>query len=213
MFYWLDLEHWDRREIFEHFWQADCSYSITQELEATSFLNYLEVKGLRFFPSFTWTVLTAINHYPQFRMGFDPQGRLGYFDVVHPEYAVLNERTKNVDSLLTLYHPSFHQFCTSMIADIDRYKALGLRNPPRDDSLLISCTPWFHYTALSCQMKSNHFFLRPMITWGRYLTEGARAHLPFTIQVHHAAADGYHCALLLEEIQQILTDPGNYLGY
>lgn len=43
--------------------------------------------------------------------------------------------------------------------------------------------------------------------WGRFEEHNGEIILPLTIQVHHAAADGYHCHLLLEELKRILEEP------
>lgn len=45
------------------------------------------------------------------------------------------------------------------------------------------------------------------MVWGRFEEHNGEIILPLTIQVHHAAADGYHCHLLLEELKRILEKP------
>ena len=60
-------------------------------------------------------------------------------------------------------------------------------------------------------MKSNLSFLRPMFVWGKYRRQGEELLMPFTIQVHHAAADGYHCHLLFTDLERVLREPQSYL--
>ena len=54
-------------------------------------------------------------------------------------------------------------------------------------------------------------FLFPMVTWGKYYEVNERVKLPLTLQIHHAVADGYHCSLFFEAVEQIVSNPGQYL--
>ena len=36
--------------------------------------------------------------------------------------------------------------------------------------------------------------------------------IPVTIQIHNAAADGYHCSLFYKNIEEIISNPEKYLG-
>lgn len=207
MFQRIDLETWDRRAVFEEFIGLDCSYSLTWQVDITALHRYRKEKGLRFYPTFTWCVLTAINRHKEFRMGYDEHGNVGYYDRVHPEYTVLHPRTRNMESLNTEYDRGFHAFYRAMTADMECFQREERRTPPREDYVLVSCVPWYSYTALSFHMKSQRSFLRPMLVWGKYEERDGKILLPLTIQVHHAAADGYHCHLLLEELEKLLDDP------
>ena len=107
MFSPIDLERWDRRAIFEEFLGLDCSFALTRELTITRFHSYVKARGLRFYPSLVWAVVTAVNQHKEFRMGLDPQGRPGFYDLVHAEYTVLDRRSHNMASLNTEYDRDF----------------------------------------------------------------------------------------------------------
>ena len=140
-------------------------------------------------------------------MAYDADGRLGYYDLVHPEYTVLEPATYNMDSLNTPYTPNFPDFYRAMTADLEGFQREGVRTVSRENSILLSCVPWFSYTDVSFHPKSSMMFLRPMFVWGKYQEQGEDVTLPFTLQVHHGAADGYHCHLLLEELRGLLAEP------
>lgn len=207
MFTPIDLEAWPRRAAFENFLELDCSYSLTVPLSIAPLLRYVREHGLRLYPALTWAVTTAVNRRQEFRMAYDREGRLGYYDLVHPEYTVLDPATHNMDSLNTAYTLSFPDFYQAMAEDLDRFQREGTRTASRENSILLSCVPWFSYTDVSFHPKSSLMFLRPMFVWGRYQEQGEDVTLPFTLQVHHAAADGYHCHLLLEELRGLLARP------
>ena len=207
MFHPISLETWSRRAVFENFLALDCSYSLTVPLSVGPLLRFLREHKLRLYPALTWAVTTAVNRHREFRMVYDTQGQLGYYDQVHPEYTVLDPVTHNMDSLNTAYNTSFPVFYQAMTKDLDRFHQEGIRTGSRENSILLSCVPWFSYTDVSFHPNSSLMFLRPMFVWGKYQETGESASLPFTIQVHHAAADGYHCHLLLEDLTDLLEHP------
>ncbi|MBC3939187.1 chloramphenicol acetyltransferase CAT [Anaerotruncus massiliensis (ex Liu et al. 2021)] len=211
MFHPIELDRWERKDTFQNFMDLDCSYSVTQDLCVTPFHAHVRARGLRFYPAFSWAVLYAVNRHREFRMGLDGEGRPGYYDEIHAEYTVLDRRTGNMDSLNTAYRAAFSEFHAAMSADLERFERDGTRTVSRENSVLLSCVPWFTYTGLSFHMKSNLSFLRPMFVWGRYRRQGEELLMPFTIQAHHAATDGYHCHLLFADLERVLREPENYL--
>ena len=207
MFQPIDLDSWPRRATFENFLALDCSYSITVPLSIGPLLRYVRGNGLRLYPALVWAVTTTVNRHREFRVAYDADGRLGYYDLVHPEYTVLEPATYNMDSLNTPYAPDFPDFYRAMTADLEGFQREGVRTVSRENSILLSCVPWFSYTDVSFHPKSSMMFLRPMFVWGKYQEQGEEVTLPFTLQVHHGAADGYHCHLLLEELRGLLAEP------
>lgn len=207
LFHPIQTERWPRNATFQEFLALDCSFSLTCDLVITELLRYVRAHRLRLYPVLTWAVTTAVNRHREFRMGLDPDGQPGFYDVVHPEYTVLDPRTHDMDSLNTPYQADFSAFYHAMADDLDRFARDGIRTGSREGSILLSCVPWFSYTGLSFHMRSNLHFLRPMFVWGKYREENGSATLPFTLQVHHAAADGYHCHLLLQTLEDLLQHP------
>ena len=155
MFHPIELDRWERKDTFQNFMDLDCSYSVTQDLCVTPFHAHVRARGLRFYPAFSWAVLYAVNRHREFRMGLDGEGRPGYYDEIHAEYTVLDRRTGNMDSLNTAYRAAFSEFYAAMAADLERFEHDGTRTVSRENSVLLSCVPWFTYTGLSFHMKSN----------------------------------------------------------
>lgn len=49
--------------------------------------------------------------------------------------------------------------------------------------------------------------LAPIFTIGKFYEQEGRTMMPLALQIHHAAADGYHSTRLVEELRQIIADP------
>ncbi|MBN1045716.1 MULTISPECIES: chloramphenicol acetyltransferase [unclassified Clostridium] len=208
----IDIENWERKECFNHFMNiAKSTYSLTVNIDISKLLSLTKEKGYRFYPTFTWIVSRAINRHKEFKMGFDQSGNLGYFEEISPDYSVLNEKTKIMNSLCTSYNDNFKWFYEEMVSDMNNYKVRGTLTEQQDNFFLISCLPWLSYTSFDVTNQSERQFLFPMVTWGKYFEHDGKVLMPLTLQVHHAVADGYHCSLFYSDVQQVLENPQNYI--
>ena len=46
---------------------------------------------------------------------------------------------------------------------------------------------------------------------GKFYEAEGRVKMPVTLQIHHAVADGYHCSLFFEAVEQMVRNPEQYL--
>ena len=77
----------------------------------------------------------------------------------------------------------------------------------RDDYLFVSCIPWIHFTSFQHPVDKTGLDSVPRITWGKYLKNDDRIDLPFSVQVHHALADGWHVGEYFRILQEYLDQP------
>ncbi|EKQ51651.1 MULTISPECIES: chloramphenicol acetyltransferase CAT [unclassified Clostridium] len=210
----INMSTWERKDCFNHFFNnAKCTYSITVNIEITNLYNYIKANKLRFYPTFTWIVSRAINNYQEFKMGFDAEGRLGFFDEIGPSYSVLNEKTKNMSDLYTPFKNVFLSFYNDMVKSLNSYKKdTSFTTQFQNNFFIASCLPWFNYTSFNVNNEGDRPFLFPMVTWGKFFEESSKIIIPLTIQVHHAVADGYHCSLFFSDIKGICINPEQYLN-
>ena len=209
----IDLNTWDRKERFNHFFNnAKCTYSITVNIDITNLYNYTKTNKLRFYPTFTWVVSKVINNYKEFKMAFDEKGRLGFFDEIGPSYSVLNNKTKVTSDLYTSFNSVFANFYMDMENNLNKYKEeANFTTKFQNNFFIVSCLPWFSYTSFNVNNEGSTPFLFPMVTWGKFFKEDNKIIMPVTIQVHHAVADGYHCSLFFSDVKEISLNPEKYL--
>lgn len=209
----INMNTWKRTECFNHFFNnAKCTYSITVNIGITNLYNYIKTNKLRFYPTFTWVVSKVINKYQEFKMAFDKEHRLGFFDEIGPSYSVLNDKTKVMSDLYTAFNTVFLNFYEDMINALNSYKSnTNFTTQFQNNFFIVSCLPWFNYTSFNVNNEGSSSFLFPMVTWGKFFKEGNKIVMPVTIQVHHAVADGYHCSLFFSDVQEISSNPERYL--
>lgn len=92
----IDLEHWKRREYFEHYRQAvPCIYSMTVQVDITN----IRQKGYKLYPTMLYCLATQVNRHEEFRMNIRPGGQLVCYDVLHPSYTVFHRESETFSSL------------------------------------------------------------------------------------------------------------------
>lgn len=209
----INMDTWNRKECFEHFYNnAKCTYSITVNIDITNLHIYIKENGLRLYPVFTWIVSKAINNHQEFKMSFDQEGRIGYFDEIGPNYSVLNDDTKIMSSLYTPFYSSFAEFYDGMVNEMESYKKdKNYVSKMQWNFFIVSCLPWFSYTSFDVNNQGEQQWLFPMVTWGKFFEQDNKILMPLTIQVHHAVADGYHCSLFFNDVQEISSKADKFL--
>lgn len=211
----IDFDKWDRRDCFNHFISiAQSTYSITVNIDISKLLEFTKINNYKFYPVFTWIVTKAINNHIEFKMSYDEDGRLGYYDYIFPDYAVIDDKTKIMDSLSTPFNNDFKEYYNNMICDMMDYKNEGKHIRRFSNFFVVSCMPWINYSSFCVMNESDNHFLFPMVTWGKYINEKASGKfiMPLTLQVHHAVADGYHCSLFYDDINKMVKNPNMYLS-
>lgn len=210
----IDIEKWERKEHYQYYINiVKAKYTITTEIDITTLLQKIKEKKLRFYPVFLYIIMHCINKNQAFRMGYNEQGQLGYWDICHPSYTIFHEDDKTFSDIWSEYHPSFSIFYETVQKDMKTYKDVkGIKTKPRtaQNFCPISCVPWLSFTSLSYDTFTENKMLLPIIAFGKYHSHHSKTTLPFSIFVNHAVADGYHTCKLIQQIQD-MADMPNWL--
>lgn len=207
----IDLSTWPRREHFEHYRHAvPCTYSLTTEIDVTAFVRALKEHGRKTYVAQVWALATVVNRHPEFRLCLTSAGEPATWPVVHPAFTVFNAETETFACVWTPYEADFAAFHRSATETIDRYRsATGLfpqGNPPAN-TFDVSSVPWTSFTGFTLHIRDGWEHMAPIFTLGRFTEQNDRMLLPLALQIHHAAADGFHAARLVNEFQELLADP------
>ncbi len=207
----IDLATWPRRQHFEHYRSAvPCTYAITVELDATVFVETLRASARKSYVAQVWALATAVNRHDAFRMCLTSDGAPATWPVVHPSFTVFNPALETFASIWAPYDPSFatfHDTAAALLAEHRTATAMFPQGPPPENSFDVSSLPWTSFTGFSLAVQQGFDHLAPIVTLGRYVEREGKVLLPVALQVHHAAADGFHSARLLETVQELLDDP------
>ncbi len=205
----IDMQNWERKEHYQYYINlVKAKYTITMEMDVTKLVAAIQQKHLKFYPSFLYAIIHTINQHQEFRMGYNEQGQLGYWEICHPSYTIFHKDDKTFSDIWSEYHASFAVFYQNVIQDMEQYKNIkGIKTKARtgQNYCPISCVPWISFTNISYDTFTENKMLLPIISFGKYHCHNDKITLPFSIFVNHAVADGYHTSKLLQDIQYFVN--------
>lgn len=208
MFTPIDLASWPRRDHFRYYREVlPVSYAVTVPLDVTAFRKMLVRQGLKFYPSFIWCVSHTILSHPAFRMAVDGEGRPGFHDMVHPNYTVFHEDDHTFSDLWTPHSEDFAQFYRDFQTDAATYggnHGIKAKEGQPWNFYCISCVPWLNFSGFSSHVAGGGPTMFPVITYGKITEADGRATMPLAVSIAHAAADGWHTAQFLNDLQALL---------
>lgn len=204
----IDTTQWNRKEHFEHYMnQVRCSYSVVVDIDITKLRSILKDARIKDYPTMIYILTCAVNNFPEFRMSLDEQGRLGYWDKVHPLYTVLNKETETFSTIWTYINNRFDEFYKHCISDIDMFctGSLAPKHGCPANVVTLSSIPWIDFTAFNINVFSEGTYLLPIFTIGKYKVDNGKIMMPLAIQVHHAVCDGWHVGKFIENVKSIVN--------
>lgn len=201
----IDLEHWERKEYFEHYrTDTPCTYSMSIKLDITR----LRQSGQKVYPSLLYCITTTVNRHAEFRTAINEAGEVGIYREMSPCYTVFHKDSETFSNLWTEYSPNYEDFCTAYQSDIAKYGSqkgfIGKANTP-ENTFSVSMIPWSSFEGFHLNLKNDFDYLLPIFTMGKYVLENGRTMLPLSVQVHHAVCDGFHLCRFLNELQELLN--------
>ena len=151
----IDIEDWNRKPYFEHYLNAvRCTYSMTANLEITSLLREIKLKGLKLYPTLIYIITTVVNRHKEFRTSFDQNGKLGYWDSMNPSYTIFHKDNETFSSIWTEYDENFPRFYYNYLEDIRNYSDVMNFMPKAGqpaNTINVSSIPWVNFTAIAVQ--------------------------------------------------------------
>jgi chloramphenicol O-acetyltransferase type A len=220
----LDLTTWPRRAAFEFFRRFDKPYfNVCTRLDVAPLQAALSARRQRGFSLACHFIALKLANAPEheaLRLRLDG-GRVRVHEQLHLGCTVL----KADDSFAFAYLDAFDRFddfARAGAAALAAAREPGAAFAPRnDETALLHCTtlPWLHFTSFSHARQFGREDSVPKLAFGRVDAEGgeggergARRWMPFSIEVHHALADGVHVGRYVQALEAALAAPEGWLG-
>ncbi|MFI7420524.1 type A chloramphenicol O-acetyltransferase [Nonomuraea sp. NPDC049684] len=207
----IDTVTWPRRQHFEHYRRAvPCTYSMTVEIDVTAFAAALGRSRRKSYLAQVWAIATVVNRHDEFRMCLTASGDPAVWPVVHPAFTVFNPDRETFACVWAPYDPdfaAFHDVAAPLLAEHARATEFFPQGTLPANTFDVSSLPWTSFTGFNLNIGDNWDHLAPIFTLGRYTERDGRVLLPLALQVHHAAADGFHSARLVNELRTLVADP------
>ncbi|WP_437583617.1 type A chloramphenicol O-acetyltransferase [Paramicrobacterium sp. CJ85] len=209
------MEQWARREHFEYYRNAvACTYSVTVELDVTDFAQAMKRSRRKTYIAQVWALATVVNRHEEFRLTLTDAGSPAVWDVVDPMFTVFNPERETFASVWAPYETdftSFHEGAAPLLAEHRTATSMFPQGEGPANVFDVSSLPWASFTGFNLNVRDAWEHLAPIFTLGKYVIRENRTMLPLAIQIHHAAADGFHTSRLITELQTLLDD-ADWLG-
>lgn len=206
----IDMEHWSRAEHFRHFFdEAPCTVSLCDDVDVTELREACRESGQSFYISILYAVSRTVNAHDEFRMMAVDSPAFEHlmpavWEASDPVHNVFHEDRESFTTLCTRWNPDFAVFSAHAKDDLARAARADYRSVPcGENTFETSCVPWRHFTSVGVQ--SEAVGLAPIIVWGGWKEMHGRTYMPLSVQIHHAAADGFHLARFLNETEETLA--------
>jgi len=206
----IDRAVWQREKTFNHFINdVPCTYSMCVTLDITNFLSTLKLYHFKLFPSILYGLSSIVNKHKEFRMGFNDDSELGYYDISYPCYAVFHQESESFSNVWTEYKDNFQIFHSKYLKDIQKYGNAKEENTQiieQTNLFHVSCIPWVSFTSFSLNLQKGYNYLPPIFTVGKFYELSDKILLPLALQVNHAVCDGFHAARFVNELQDWINN-------
>lgn len=190
--------------------RVPCTYSITVELDTNHLAQALRTSARKTYIAQIWAIASVVNRHQEFRMALTDSGEPAVWSTTHPSFTVFNPQLETFASVWVPFDTDFSAFHDAAALVLAEHAAatefFPLGTPPAN-SFDVSSLPWTSFTGFTLNIDGGSRHLAPIFTLGRYVEREGRTFLPVALQIHHAAADGFHASQLLNDLGLLLNDP------
>ncbi len=209
---YLDLDTWQRRDLFEFFRGYQNPYfNVCARLDITKLIEMVRQKQTGSVSlAYHYFALRIANEIEPFHYRLEDD-RVVIHEVINGGTTVLLPNETFTYAYFN-YLPDFEQFVTQASAAIDQVRAEGSLKPTmRYDLIFFTTLPWISFTSFAHARTPGRGESIPRIAFGKFMHENGRTLLPISVEVHHALMDGLHVGRYLMRLEEVLASPADYL--
>ena len=203
----IDVDSWERKELFNFFKDFDEPYyGISTDLECSGAYRYAKSRGISFFLYYLYLVLKAVNRTEAFRYRIEGND-LYLYDVVDGSSTI--DRANGTFGFSYIpYVEEEDLFLEKATKEVERVRAGShlFSNEFGENIIHFSALPWIRFTSVSHPRQFGTGESVPKITMGKYYMKGERMMMPVSVYVHHGLADGLHVGQFFETLQGLFKE-------
>lgn len=203
----IDIDSWKRKAHYLFFSRMDYpQFNICFDVDITEFLAKVKGLGLPFYYSMIHASTKAADGVEEFRYRAR-DGKVVLHESLTPAFTDMDRDSGLFRMVAVGMNDDIARFCAAA-----REKSAAQTEPfvasdfiGRDDYIYYTSIPWISFTHISHTISLNRNDSVPRLSWGKYYERDGRILLPYSVQVHHAFADGIHIARFKDALEHILS--------
>ncbi|MFY7669594.1 CatA-like O-acetyltransferase [Tenacibaculum sp. MEBiC06402] len=202
---YLDIENWNRKELYQHFRTlSDSSFGITSNVCVTQAYKYASQNKVSFFVVYLHACLKALNAVENFKYRIEDD-KIAIYDTIHASATILRA-DKTFGFSFIDFDEDINVFNSNFQLEKDRILHSTNLFPPKYSLGCIHCSaiPWVHFTGHKEPVSGNSDDSVPQLAFGKVIEENEQMIMPVAVNVNHALVDGYHVGQFFEKFQNEL---------
>ena len=206
----IDLESWKRKDIFNLYYQFDIpQISLCTPLEVSKVYEFAKSKGLSFYFCLCHVFYTAFLKFEEFMIR-SINGKIVVEDGEFADMCVMKPGEKIFKIVVSRYYPDIEKFCNETKKKLQSQTTFTEPLPPnaRRSQVIayMSCTPWFEFTHITHPKDVQRNSFIPQVSFDKMkINEKGERWVNVSLQVNHAAIDGFLIGKLLDEVKSIIN--------
>lgn len=206
----IDLESWKRKDIFNLYYQFDIpQISLCTPLDVSKVYEFAKSKGLSFYFCLCHVFYTAFLKFEEFMIR-SINGKIVVEDGEFADMCVMKPGEEIFKIVVSRYNPDIEKFCNETKKKLQSQTTFTEPLPPnaRRSQVIayMSCTPWFEFTHITHPQDVQKNSFVPHISFDKMkINEKGERWVNVSLQVNHAAIDGFLIGKLLDEVKSIIN--------
>lgn len=202
---YLDIDSWNRKELFHHFRTLDDStFALVANVDVTNTFKDAKEKKESFFVRYLHACLIALNSVENLKYRIEGD-QIAIYETIQASATIAREDHTFGFSFIE-FNESFADFNNNFQKEKKRIQETRDLFPPKYSLGCIHCSaiPWVHFSGHKEPFSGNKDDSVPQLAFGKIEEKKGRLMMPVAINVNHALVDGYHVGLFFEEFQNQL---------
>lgn len=206
----IDLESWERKDIFNLYYQYDIpQISLCTPLEVSKVYEFAKSKGLSFYFCLCHVFYTALLKFEEF-MVRSINEKIVVEDGEYVNICAIKQGEENFKIITGRYYSDIEKFCNETKKKLQSQTTFteSLPSNARRSQVIayMSCTPWFEFTHITHPQDVQKNSFVPHVSFDKMkINEKGERWVNVSLQVNHAAVDGLLIGKLLNEVKSIIN--------
>lgn len=207
----IDIENWDRKEIFELFSNfSNPYYMVTFKQDVTKIYEYSKKENVSFYYLMIYLISKSLNSIKNFH--YVVRNGIPYYreDDRWPSFTDIKKDSEIFKYITLPCSDDIHTFSEKIKKCNESQNCLLNMEAEGDNLIYISCIPWVDATAITNAIDtSDRSFMDtniPMFSWGKYTEENGKKTLCISVEVNHRFIDGLHIGKFSEKLNSLINE-------
>lgn len=199
---YLDIENWNRKELFHHFRTLfDPTFAVVVNVDVTKAYKVAKTTKKSFFVVYLHACLKAINSIENFKYRIEGE-KIVIYDTINASQTIARKDSTFGFSYIH-FSEGFSEFNHNFQQEKERIQNSTNLFPPKYSPNCIHCSamPWVSFTSHKEPFSGNKDDSVPQLSFGKIFEENHKKLMPVAINVNHALVDGYHIGQFFEKFQ------------